>query len=283
MGGYMNYEAEKKNTSSFEYIQSIAPEISTFCDPFFRSFGLETFIYGRFFYNGKYIFLTNHIDWVKNWIYNIHTFAGTSLHEFLQNVPLEGEPSYYLWSSAPPQDKIMQEHNRLGLWHGFDIHYRLEDSVEGWSFSTSQDRQQINNFYFSNLKLFHRFCLYIREKAATAFDIKDKEKLATFKENCDFSFQPTIPKTEEINAFLSSLPIEGCSLPAGNGQIKLSKRELDCMFHFSQGKTSKEIGRLLNINPRTVETHFMNIKQKTGYYNKSALADILRDNVLKWM
>ncbi len=277
----MSLKIDIINSTAFDYVQSAAPEISALCESFFTSFGLTSIIYGRVFYDGRYFLLSNKIDWIKNWYQNLDSIKDTALHKMLQNIPL-GEPFYSLWSMES-EDRLIKMHNHFDLWHGFDIHYKLEDSFEGWSFCTSRDRHQLNYFYLNNLKLFHRFCLYLREKATSLFDIKDKRKLAVYKENPDFSLHPSIPNAEDVNTFLASLPLEGFPLQTNNGQVKLSKRELDCMFHFSRGKTSKEIGRILNINSRTVETHFLNIKQKTGYYNKSALADILRDNILKWM
>ena len=278
----MSRGIEETNGLAFEYSKAAVPEITTLCEPFLAAFGLTSFIYGRLFYDGKYIFLSNQIDWVKNWLQNVDTIADSLIQSSFQNVSSE-EPLYFLWDTANFQEKHIQMNNRFGLWHGFDIYNRLEDSIEGWSFSTSQDRNQLNYFYFKNLNLFHRFCAYLREKAVSLFDMKCEEQFAIFRKNCDFSFNPSVPNAQDVNAFLPSLFLNSYSVSTQNGQIKLSKREIDCMFHLSQGKTSKEIGRILNISPRTVETHFMNIKLKTGCYSKSVLVDTLRDNVLKWL
>ncbi len=45
---------------------------------------------------------------------------------------------------------------------------------------------------------------------------------------------------------------------------RLTDRELEVLLHASQGKTNKEIGKLLFISDRTVQGHLKNIYQKLG-------------------
>lgn len=54
---------------------------------------------------------------------------------------------------------------------------------------------------------------------------------------------------------------------------KLSLRERQVLEHLLEGRTNKEIGRNLNISPRTVEKHRYRLKEKLGATN---LADIIR-------
>lgn len=276
-----NREINRLNRTALEYNKIISSQLAPLCEPFLKATGLTTFLYGRIFYDGRYIILSNNIEWVKMWLLNVPTIENTYLQTALRSIPFE-EPSYYMWCTTPGS-KLTQLHNRLGIWHGFDINFRLEDSVEGWSFSTSQDRYEINNFYLNNVKIFHRFILYLREKAPSLFEIKDNDQLAIFKKNPDLSFQSSLSHKEEVNNFLSSLPSNGYSLSINNNIIKLSPREVECIFHFSQGKTAKEIAKILNISHRTVEDYIKNVKLKTGQSSKSALADMLKDDLFKWL
>lgn len=54
----------------------------------------------------------------------------------------------------------------------------------------------------------------------------------------------------------------------------LSSRELETLYYYLFGKTAKEIGRLLDLSFRTVETHISNIKNKFGVSTKTALMQI---------
>ncbi len=52
---------------------------------------------------------------------------------------------------------------------------------------------------------------------------------------------------------------------------KLSKRETECAYYLIRGMTYKEIGRVLDISPRTVECHIDSMKIKLNCYKRSQL------------
>ena len=49
---------------------------------------------------------------------------------------------------------------------------------------------------------------------------------------------------------------------SNNNYLNLTKREIEIIQWIACGKSSKEIARVLNISPRTVETHLSNVKNK---------------------
>jgi DNA-binding CsgD family transcriptional regulator len=53
--------------------------------------------------------------------------------------------------------------------------------------------------------------------------------------------------------------------------LHITKRQLDCLFHLVQGMTVKEIGKALQISPRTVEDHLNIIKKRLQCSSRSAL------------
>lgn len=60
---------------------------------------------------------------------------------------------------------------------------------------------------------------------------------------------------------------------ASDARNALSDREVEVIRAFAEGKSYKEIGDLLYISPRTVETHKKNIMQKLGLQTS---ADLIR-------
>lgn len=56
-----------------------------------------------------------------------------------------------------------------------------------------------------------------------------------------------------------------------NQDVHLSKRELECVKYLIQGMTSREIGTMLFISKRTVETHLIHLKEKMNCRTKSEL------------
>lgn len=61
----------------------------------------------------------------------------------------------------------------------------------------------------------------------------------------------------------------------------LTKKEIECLFYLVRGKTAREIGKILFISARTVETHIANMKSKLGCVTKSDLIDkAVADNLI---
>jgi len=57
---------------------------------------------------------------------------------------------------------------------------------------------------------------------------------------------------------------------------RLNPREIDVLFWLAQGKTNAEIGLLLDISPRTAETHALHAYRKMGVENRySAIVETL--------
>ncbi len=54
---------------------------------------------------------------------------------------------------------------------------------------------------------------------------------------------------------------------------KLTERESVCLFYLIRGKSASEIGQMLNISKRTVESHIENIKIKMNCEKKSSLIE----------
>lgn len=53
----------------------------------------------------------------------------------------------------------------------------------------------------------------------------------------------------------------------------LSKREKQCLFYISRGRTIKEIANLLNLSPKTVEDYWESVRIKLNCDIKSELVD----------
>ncbi len=72
--------------------------------------------------------------------------------------------------------------------------------------------------------------------------------------------------------------LSGISLPLINENItfnhyKLSMRQKECLFFLVRGKSDKEIGKILRLSPRTVESYVNEIKYKMGCYNRSQVIE----------
>ena len=53
--------------------------------------------------------------------------------------------------------------------------------------------------------------------------------------------------------------------------VKLSKRESECLYYLSKGRTIKDIAKFLKISHRTVEDYIGNIKSKLNWFSNDLL------------
>ncbi len=58
-------------------------------------------------------------------------------------------------------------------------------------------------------------------------------------------------------------------------ELKLSQREYECSYYFAKGKSIREIGKLLKLSPRTVESYLDNVKLKLNCPSKAQLQTVL--------
>lgn len=73
-----------------------------------------------------------------------------------------------------------------------------------------------------------------------------------------------------ITAILMAAQTAGTSSPLG----QLTKRELEILTHLANGKSNKEIGKLLHISSRTVDTHRSNIMKKLAVKTNAQLVKL---------
>lgn len=65
-----------------------------------------------------------------------------------------------------------------------------------------------------------------------------------------------------------------------SAKFNLTKREHECLYYLSKGKTAQQMADIFFISKRTVEKHIDNIKSKLNCKNKSELIDKLMEDKL---
>ena len=97
----------------------------------------------------------------------------------------------------------------------------------------------------------------------------------------DDSFFKTLSRlTEDAdNPFYANLSAKELSrgsyeLPTNYGNIKLSKRQSECMFYLIRGNLAKQIANKLGLSPRTIEYYIELIKAKYKCYSKNELIEL---------
>lgn len=58
-----------------------------------------------------------------------------------------------------------------------------------------------------------------------------------------------------------------------DNRYKLSRRHKECLYYLTKGMTFKQIARILNLSPRTIEHHIEYVKIKLGCFSRTQLIE----------
>jgi DNA-binding CsgD family transcriptional regulator len=180
----------------------------------------------------------------------------------------------FIW---PPNsiDPITMMLKSMKLTGGFTIVQKTKTLIKTWAFADDSDNGKLINLFVNEPNIFYHFIKY--------FDVQIKESLFCQKNTCLASFktpQNNILKekneelTNKINLFKKNTAI-GRHYLYDNTNIYITDKELQCLFQLSIGKTHKEIGKALDISPKTVRCHIDAVKSKTNIDCKHTLINTL--------
>ncbi|MBY0461711.1 MAG: helix-turn-helix transcriptional regulator [Alphaproteobacteria bacterium] len=262
------------NKYAIEYNNSINSKLIDICRPLFDNFMITQFFYIKIFNNkNTRLYVCSEKKWMESYIKN--NFQDDLLH---MQTYIPENLNYSLWAGFK-KDSVYNAVYDLNIWNGFNIYERDGESTITYAFATTPLNEGMINFYINNLNILKEFIFYFKCKAADIIDTSDLSKLIVSK-NKNPKFYP---ESDVIKSFSPKSNIQKFSFKGKLLNITFSNRETACLYQLTTGKTSKEIGRLLGISPRTVESYINNIKEKTGYRNKSELIKMFNDNFLEYV
>ena len=143
----------------------------------------------------------------------------------------------------------------------------------------TQDIDFIVNVYLNNLDMLDRFVLFFNDRAERLLKKAERTKIilpGKLYQQSEEKIHTSPALADMIEGVINEMQIKKYRIKHEKYQhIKLSSRELDCIFLYQDGKTAKETARELNISQRTVETYFENIKNKLSCYSKDQVLQFL--------
>lgn len=158
---------------------------------------------------------------------------------------------------------------KFDLWHGFVYVEEVEDGIQRQYYFGS-DTPEIYNRLFNNVglvkKLISHFkkenehiVRYFRERKFNISDIKSDF----------FRYNPNqVTEKERLIGLLRTLDIL-------DEEHSITEREYHCLKLYSRAQSASEIGKILGLSRRTVETHFVNLKNKLTIKSKAELIELL--------
>ena len=161
------------------------------------------------------------------------------------------------------------------------------ETFEFWG----DNRFNFTNFFWQNLSLFKRFCLYFKDRAKNLIRHAEKQQITLHREgqpttNAPLPLHQLCQNTWKINYknFLKDTSFRRMQLEDPTiANLTLSGREFECAIALLRNETAQSTAEKLCLSRRTVETYIENLKNKLGCIDKIELKQKLLENtVLKF-
>ncbi len=224
--------------------------VDNLCQGFFRSHAISYFQYYRAYRDGSVVALVNDTKILKRFIEL--DFPSFSSYRDCHKMKL----SYWiLWDEELPWLPV-QIGRDLGVHHGITLLRRSKDYFDMIGFGMPEERTNAISYYMNNIKSLENFINSFEKEHKPLINIAEKNRILLPEHNRDTHYEELCLGSE------NRIIVHGIF-----GKTHITIQEFSCLRLKLQGFGYKEIANELEISPRSVETYFKRIKERTGYSN----------------
>lgn len=263
---YVDINSDINDVLAFNFAKENA--LTEVCNPLFNCTKASYFHHTIFYNDGRRQYFCTKPGWLNE--YFKHNFHNNNNHAKIYNLPVGRHSA--LWGGHQ-KDRVFSAIHALGIWNGFSIYDRKEDSIESFHFASDLENISMNSFYINNLWLFERFISYYKNRFNQI--VNTIEDFPSVKSDLKIYPRSLAPK---VDHFLNCATFKKFYL---NDEVCLTEKQYEIVKHIAHGKTSKEAADALAISYQTVETHLKLIKRRTNL-SRSSLIELFHDNALSF-
>ncbi|HVX01155.1 MAG TPA: helix-turn-helix transcriptional regulator [Candidatus Babeliaceae bacterium] len=233
-------------------------KIKSICAPL-EDFGISYFYYFKIEENGNFFNISNHPE-------TCHFYFEKQLY---QEDPYFSHPhllrSGYLLAPDLFNPTWWQPLiNCFRIDHFFCI-FQVLEVAECFGFVIKGQENSNAQIFLDHFDLLLKFTRYFKKEAKDLIGRMETEGFNIKKAKGDafFKVDPSAPlcnSDPNIEKFLKLV-------------LPLSRREMQCLELFKQGRSAQATGAILGISSRTVESYFESIKNKLGCHSKAELLE----------
>ncbi len=263
----------KDNVNALDFSRSLVPVMRKIAEPLFINTEITNFSYLKFCSDGSVINLTTDIRWID------YRFAENIKYRILFEKQLEEgiveKPYMYLWPNEI-DNKLLGALRANGIWNGCNIYIPKNNQIEVFSFSSSVNNSNIQNFYINNFNFLNKFIIYFMSNINSLHEAEErKNRIIT-----DIQF-PCMLTSETKNKYIEQKKIFDLKKVKITSELSLSNKEIECCYYLSKGLSIKGIANKMCLSPRTIETHVNHIKLKSNCYTTDLLIEYIHQK--KWI
>lgn len=247
----------------------VSPEMDQILTPL-KTLGITTLTFMRNYDDGHQIIMSTNPNWVNDY------YNGNLCGNFISGHPKQYKQKFLIIPNESPLIVHQYAREKYNEGNSFALVQRYTDFTEFFFFAGEVSNKGLHNFFINNMDLFETFAVYFNDVAGKLIQTAEKNKILLPFDIYKSSPHPciaTLSENEKIKELLRRIKIKKYHLKSKN--IKISRREIDCIAGFQNDLTAKELGRILNIHYRTVEKHVDNLKNKLGCDSKKDIIKIL--------
>jgi DNA-binding CsgD family transcriptional regulator len=263
---------------------SHANDFSSLCQPLLANTNIAACHYARLYRNGGYFHLASDtvldevmlFKWRGKYHYDVRimdiTFGNMSLTKGKNKICMftKDIDNNNYWTP------LIESYN---ISNSFNIIEKFNDYHETFWFA-SRFNKTIHVLCMNHYDVLENFTLYFKEVGNHILKFGEKNKIIWNNNN------PTYCKilqklqddaktnSNDIAALKAHFSLKKHLILNGNNKAYLTSRELECLQCFGRGFSYKEIGNILKISDRTVETHLQHIKHKLDICTSNQLLRI---------
>lgn len=254
--------------------KKVTNQILDICNPIINLFNINFFSHTRAFHNGTFTSLMTQTELTEYYIkqkFPIRFSQGKGIHL---------EKGIYVGSCLQDGfDTItLQLRQHFNLDHFIFIIEKQANYEDMYAFAVSPENTQFINQYLNHVDKFNQFLNYYKEKS---YPLITKAPLVSYGKayfsNCLSSADIINLNQDKLEQYKAAVSLKRWHVNHISGKISLSKRELDCLKLIAKSHTIKEIAKILQLSPRTVETYLNNLKLKLQYERRSQLVEFFHD------
>lgn len=263
----------KDNVNALDFSESLVPVMKKIAEPLLKNTEITNFSYLKFCSDGSVINLTTDIRWID------YRFSENIKYRILFEKQLEEgvveKPYMYLWPNEI-DNKLLGALHANGIWNGCNIYIPKNNQIEVFSFSSSVNNSNIQNFYINNLNFLNKFIIYFMNNMNLLHEAEErKNRIIT-----DIKF-PCLLVNETKSKCIKQKKFFDLKKVKITSELSLSNKEIECCYYLSKGLSIKGIAHKMGLSPRTIETHVNHIKLKSHCYTTDLLIEYIHQK--KWI
>jgi DNA-binding CsgD family transcriptional regulator len=217
----------------------LSANLQEYSHGFLNKYGLNYFQYLRVFNDGSFSIGVNKANWLEFALGKIFQEPTTpAVYSHISKDQIAKQSYMFLWEPNLPTEpvKLAKEFN---IHNGITFVERHANFYDMMAFASPEVNHTATDTYLNNIDRMQNFILGFKRDQAKLIQQLDKHRI-----------YPKKSQQEHLN--LNKMLLEG--------NKAITMQESACLRLLTQGLTYKNIAKILNISPRTVETYLNRIK-----------------------